>query len=65
MGSISVQVTGQGGVPATGVSAVAVNVTGKRRRWLLGLEPIFEGGWLHKGGDRNTFERGHQASLVP
>jgi len=21
----------------------------KRRRWLLGLEPIFEGGWLHKG----------------
>jgi hypothetical protein len=20
----------------------------KRRRWLLGLEPIFEGGWLHK-----------------
>jgi hypothetical protein len=20
-----------------------------RRRWLLGLEPIFEGGWLHKG----------------
>ena len=25
------------------------NVTGKRRRWLLGLEPIFEGGWLHKG----------------
>ena len=41
------------------------NVTGKRRRWLLGLEPIFEGGWLHKGGDRNTFERGQQASLVP
>jgi len=27
MGSISVQVTGQGGVPPTGVSAVAVNVT--------------------------------------
>jgi len=27
MGSVSVQVTGQGGVPATGVSAVAVNVT--------------------------------------
>ena len=26
-GSISVQVTGQGGVPATGVSAVALNVT--------------------------------------
>jgi hypothetical protein len=22
----------------------------KRRRRLLGLEPIFEGGWLHKGG---------------
>jgi hypothetical protein len=22
---------------------------GRRRRWLLGLEPIFEGGWLHKG----------------
>jgi hypothetical protein len=22
---------------------------GKRRRALLGLEPIFEGGWLHKG----------------
>ena len=21
----------------------------KRRLWLLGLEPIFEGGWLHKG----------------
>lgn len=21
----------------------------KRRRWLLGLEPVFEGGWLHKG----------------
>jgi hypothetical protein len=21
----------------------------RRRRWLLGLEPIFEGGWLHKG----------------
>jgi hypothetical protein len=20
-----------------------------RRRWLLGLEPILEGGWLHKG----------------
>ena len=28
---------------ATGVAA------GKRRRRLLGLEPIFEGGWLHKG----------------
>jgi hypothetical protein len=24
--------------------------TGKaRRRWLLGVEPFFEGGWLHKG----------------
>lgn len=22
--------------------------THKRRRYLLGLEPIFEGGWLHK-----------------
>jgi hypothetical protein len=21
----------------------------KRTRWLLGLEPIFEGGWLHRG----------------
>lgn len=21
----------------------------RQRRWLLGLEPIFEGGWLHKG----------------
>jgi hypothetical protein len=21
----------------------------RRRRWLLGLEPIFEGGWLHRG----------------
>src|SRR5580700_9116324 len=21
----------------------------ERRRWLLGLDPIFEGGWLHKG----------------
>jgi hypothetical protein len=21
----------------------------QRRRWLLGLEPVFEGGWLHKG----------------
>lgn len=21
----------------------------RRRRWLLGLEPVFEGGWLHKG----------------
>jgi len=20
-----------------------------RRRWLLGLEPVFEGGWFHKG----------------
>lgn len=21
----------------------------RRRRWLLGLEPFFEGGWLHQG----------------
>jgi hypothetical protein len=21
----------------------------RRRRWLLGVEPIFEGGWLHRG----------------
>jgi hypothetical protein len=25
------------------------STTRARRRWLLGLEPIFEGGWLHKG----------------
>jgi hypothetical protein len=23
--------------------------SGKHTRWLLGLEPIFEGGWLHRG----------------
>jgi hypothetical protein len=22
---------------------------GKRRRWLVGAEPLFEGGWLHRG----------------
>jgi hypothetical protein len=26
-----------------------VTSVGKNRRWLLGLEPFFEGGWLHKG----------------
>jgi hypothetical protein len=31
------------------VSHTAGTVVGKRRRRLLGLEPIFEGGWLHKG----------------
>jgi predicted membrane protein len=24
-------------------------LTPTARRWLLGLEPVFEGGWLHKG----------------
>jgi hypothetical protein len=28
---------------------------GNRRRWLLGLEPIFEGGWLHKGRRARTW----------
>lgn len=30
-------------------STQAVAYTETPRRWLLGLEPIFEGGWLHKG----------------
>jgi hypothetical protein len=30
--------------------ALAGNSTRRqRRRWLLGFDPIFEGGWLHKG----------------
>jgi hypothetical protein len=29
---------------------------GNRRRWLLGLEPIFEGGWLHKGKRARTWD---------
>jgi len=28
----------------------------KRRRWLLGMEPIFEGGWLHKGRRARTWD---------
>ena len=28
----------------------------KRRRWLLGLEPIFEGGWLHKGNRERRWD---------
>ena len=28
----------------------------KHRRWLLGLEPIFEGGWLHKGPRARTWD---------
>jgi predicted membrane protein len=31
------------------ISHSAPSPVGKRRRWLLGLEPVFEGGWLHKG----------------
>jgi hypothetical protein len=27
----------------------STSLTPTRRRWLLGLEPFFEGGWLHKG----------------
>jgi hypothetical protein len=27
-----------------------------RRRWLLGLEPFFEGGWLHKGTRAQTWD---------
>jgi len=27
----------------------------KRRRYLLGLEPMFEGGWLHKGRRANRW----------
>ncbi len=30
--------------------------TGRHRRWLLGLEPIFEGGWLHKGARARTWD---------
>jgi hypothetical protein len=30
--------------------------TRKRRRWLLGLEPIFEGGWLHRGTRARTWD---------
>ncbi len=26
------------------------------RRWLLGLEPFFEGGWLHKGDRARTWD---------
>jgi hypothetical protein len=33
----------------THVAQAAGSARGKRRRRLLGLEPIFEGGWLHKG----------------
>jgi hypothetical protein len=29
---------------------------GNRRRWLLGLEPILEGGWLHKGRRARTWD---------
>ena len=28
----------------------------KRTRWLLGLEPIFEGGWLHRGKRARSWE---------
>ncbi len=27
-----------------------------RRRWLLGLEPVFEGGWFHKGVRARSWE---------
>lgn len=27
-----------------------------RRRWLLGLEPVFEGGWLHKGARARSWD---------
>ena len=30
--------------------------TAKRRRWLLGLEPIFEGGWLHNRGRARNWD---------
>jgi hypothetical protein len=30
--------------------------TRKRRRWLMGLEPIFEGGWLHRGTRARTWD---------
>lgn len=29
---------------------------GARRRWLLGLEPVFEGGWLHKCARARSWE---------
>jgi len=27
-----------------------------RRRWLLGFEPFFEGGWFHKGARARTWD---------
>lgn len=34
------------------------------RRWLLGLEPIFEGGWWHKGGRARSWEVEEQLVAV-
>lgn len=35
-----------------------------RRRWLLGLEPVFEGGWLHKGARARSWEVEEQLVAV-
>jgi hypothetical protein len=34
------------------------------RRWLLGLEPFFEGGWLHKGKRARTWDVEGQLTAV-
>jgi len=34
------------------------------RRWLVGLEPIFEGGWLHKGKRAQRWDVEDELSAV-
>ena len=36
----------------------------ERRRWLLGLEPIFEGGWLHRGKRAHRWDVERELSAV-
>jgi hypothetical protein len=39
-------------------------MTQRRSRWLLGLEPIFEGGWLHRGKRARSWEVGDKLIAV-
>ena len=36
----------------------------KRRRRLLGFEPIFEGGWLHKGARARSWDVGDELDAI-
>jgi hypothetical protein len=33
-----------------------INITKASRRWLLGAEPFFEGGWFHKGTGSRSWD---------